>query len=121
MSAFKVGIQIDQGATFRKQFVWKSGPKGSETPVDLTDCTARMQIRQQIGDSEVLAELTTENAGIVLGGTTGEVDLYISAVTTAGFEWTEAVYDVEIVFSNGDVRRFVAGAVCVSPEVTRVA
>lgn len=117
MAAFKVKLTIDQGATFRKRFVWKSGSPA--TPVDLTGYKARMQIRAEVESPEALLTLTTENGGITLGGVTGEIDLYVSAVVTTGFDWTDGVYDIELVTPNGDVIRRIAGTVVVTPEVTR--
>lgn len=46
MAAAKLKLTIDQGASFTKLFTWKAGP--AQTPVDLTGCTARMQIRKEI-------------------------------------------------------------------------
>lgn len=115
--AFRVKLKIDQGATFRKRMTWKTGtPK---VAVDLTGCTAAMQIRAEIDSVDVLADLTTDNGGITLGGTAGTIDLYISAADTALFDWEDGVYDLEITFGNGDVLRKISGSASVSPEVTR--
>lgn len=118
MAASKLKLPIDQGATFRRRLTWKTGTPS--LPVDLTGYTARMQVRSEITDAAILLTLTTENGGITLGGAAGTIDLYISATATAGFTWETGVYDLEMVASNGDVIRLVAGAVSVSPEVTRV-
>lgn len=118
MAASKLKLAIEQGATFRRRLTWKTGTPA--LPVNLTGYTARMQIRGELTDATVLLELTTENGGITLGGTAGTIDLYISAVATAGITWESGVYDLEMVASNSDVIRLVAGGVSVSPEVTRV-
>jgi len=115
MAAFKVKLVIDQGSTFRKRLTWKAGT----VPVDLTGCTARMQIRSEVASPDVLASLTTENGGITLGGVAGTIDLYISSVATTLFTWEEGVYDIEFVMGNGDVARKIVGTVKVSLEVTR--
>mgnify|MGYP000154895688 CR=1 FL=1 len=115
MAAFKVKLVIDQGSTFRKHLVWKAGT----VPVNLTGCTARMQIRSEVGSPDILASLTTENGGITLGGTAGTIDLYLSPTATTLFTWEDGVYDMEFVLGNGDVVRKIVGTVKVSPEVTR--
>ena len=46
-------------------------------------------------------------------------EIAITATATAAITWTTGVYDLEIVFPSGDVRRLVYGTVTVSPEVTR--
>ncbi len=117
MAAEKLKLLIEQGATFRKTLTWKAGTP--PVPVNLTGCTARMQMRTEIAAATPLVTLTTENGGIVLGGTAGTIELFIAAVDTAAFTWTTAVYDLEIILANGDVRRLLYGPVTVSPEVTR--
>ena len=118
MAAAKLKLTIEQGATFRKTLTWKTGTPA--LPVDLTGCTARMQIRSEISATETLVSLTSEAGNIVLGGVLGTIEIIMTATATAAFTWTEAVYDLEIVFLSGDVTRLVYGAVTVSPEVTRV-
>lgn len=117
MAAAKLKLLVEQGATFRKVLTWKAGTPAA--PVDLSGCTARMQFRADIAAAVPLITLTTENNGIVLGGVLGTIELVITATATAGFTWTAAVYDLEIVFASGDVHRLVYGSVTVSPEVTR--
>lgn len=117
MAAAKLKLTIEQGATFRKTLTWKTG--ATPTPVNLTGCTARMQLRSEVASPTVLLSLTTENGGIALGGTSGTIVLLVSATATALITWAAAVYDLEVVFANGDVRRLVYGPVTVSLEVTR--
>ena len=118
MAAFKVPLKIDQGSTFRKSVTWKTG--APPVVVDLTGCVARMHVRSEIKSPVVLLDLSTANGGITLGGAGGTVDLYLTAEQTAAITWVSAVYDLEVEFANGDVRRLLYGAVSVSPEVTRV-
>lgn len=118
MPAFKIPLKIDQGATFKKVVTWKAGTPA--TPVDLTGCTARAQIRATVTSPDVLHEMTSApGGGITLDDVLGEVMIDIDAATTAGFAWKTAVYDLEIVFADGTVRRLLQGPVSVSPEVTR--
>lgn len=110
-------ITIYQGATFRLPLTWKSGDPA--TPVNLTGCTARMQIRSIVTAPTPLLTLTTENGGIALGGAAGTVTVTVDAAATAGQAWKTGVYDLEIVFGSGEVRRLLEGAAQVLPEVTR--
>lgn len=122
MPAFKLNLAIDQGATFLKTVTWSTGPKRSPVPVDLTDCSARMQVREKLTSTETLLELTTGNGGITLGETDGKITLRIEADETAAFTWNTGVYDLEISFPTSPeptVRRLLSGTVSVSPEVTR--
>lgn len=122
MSAkFRVKLAIDRGASFSKEVTWKSGASvATVTPVDLTGCIARMQIRSEITSEVILATFTTENGGIILGGTAGTIKYAImTAAESAALIWTTGVYDLEIEFLSGLVVRKIFGPVTVSPEVTR--
>ena len=113
--AARLRLDINQGETFRKPFVWKSGG----VPVNLTGYTARMQIRSDVDSPTIITSLTTENGGITVGNTDGAFALYISAADTALLNFDQGVYDVELVSASGDVRRIIQGDVYLSPEVTR--
>lgn len=88
-------------------------------PVDLTGFTARMQIRSSLSSIVVIHELTTANGGITLGGAAGTVGLLIPAATTTSFDFTTAVYDLELVSGSGVVTRLLSGKITLSKEVTR--
>ena len=117
MAAFKVNLKIDQGASFNKLVTWKAGTPA--LPVNLTGCSARMQIRGKLLDAVALLDLTTVNGGIALGGVAGTVTIIITAAQTTLFAWASAVYDLEIVYADGTVRRLLTGSVSVSPNITR--
>lgn len=136
---FKHDLTIYQGATLEDVTTWKVypypveyrngqtykvsdgtvAPRSDMVPVDLTGCTARMQARAKIGDASALLTLTTENGGIELGGVAGTIKRKLSDAETAALTWKSAVYDLEITFSTGRVRRLMAGSISVSFEVTR--
>lgn len=118
---FKMKLEINQGATFRKKFVWKvAGDDGADpVAVDLTGYTAKMQVRATVEATAVLVELSTTNSRITLGGTTGEIELYLSPAVTDAFTWKSGVYDLELTSASGEIERLLAGAVTVVPGVTR--
>ncbi len=114
--AAKYKLTIEQGATFRQVLTWKDA---SGAAVNLTGCTGRMQVRSSIDSPTVLLELTSANGGVSFGGAAGTVTLLVPAVQTAAITWLSGVYDLEVVFTDGTVKRLLYGAVAVSPEVTR--
>lgn len=115
MPAAKLNLKIEQGATFRQKLTWQSD---SGTPINLTGYTARMHIRSNVKATDILLELTTENGRISLTQLTGEINLLIDAVVTAGITWNSAVYDLELV-NGSEVVRLIQGNITVNPEVTR--
>lgn len=114
---FALNLEMQQGATFRKDLTWQI----AEAPVDLTGYTARMQVRETVDSVTSLLELTTENGYITLGGAAGTIRLEVDAVAMAALDFTAGVYDLEL--ASGDATPFVTrlceGAVTLSPEVTR--
>ena len=117
--AVQVDMQIDKGSTFRSDLIWLIGTP--LTPKDLTGWTARMQLRLDIDDTEILHELTTENGGILIDGANGKISLFISDTDSTAFDWEEAVYGLELIDTQNtnDVRRLTYGVLSAFDEVTR--
>lgn len=116
MPAANYDILIEKGATFRLGLTWRDA---NGTPVDLTNWSARMQIRESINDAQAAVDLSSPSAGIVLGGTAGTIAVTLTAAQTAALTIRRGVYDLEVQDSVGNVTRLLQGAVEVSPEVTR--
>jgi hypothetical protein len=113
-------LTIEQGATLRRSFVYKTGPSVAEaTPVDLTNYTARSQVRPTFSSSTLWAEWTTEDGGLTLHGATGKIDMYSSAELTENMPAATGVWDIELVSPTGDVIRMLEGPAVITPEVTR--
>lgn len=131
-------ITIYQGTTQREPFIRRYidyAVKGNDrdgyvdahtgTPVpdsdihdeDYTDCTARMQLRQDVDSPEVLWEMTTENGRIELAGNTLTLIFEEHDFSDIGFDCL--VGHVEVVRPNGDVERQYELRFKLSPEVTR--
>lgn len=107
---------IEKGATFRHQIVWKDS---NGTPINLTGCTARAQVREDYDSTSVLLSYTTENGRLTLGGTAGTIDFYVSDTDTEALLGEGGKYDLEIAHPSGDVTRLVEGAQKFKPEITR--
>lgn len=112
----RLDLPILQGSTFYRKFNWID----DNIPVNIEDCTFRMQIRQNHESRRVLADLSTENGNFeIIQPINGEFYLYISPEDTEKYRFDEAVYDIEAVFENGEVYRICEGFVKLYPEVTR--
>ena len=116
------GDQIcEQGATLRRRFTLTDTETGD--PVDLTDYTARMQIRRSKESSDVVLELTSENGAFSIDPLIGEVTLEVEADVTSALIAASYVYDLELVLPDSpdpdDVIRLLQGKFRVSREVTR--
>lgn len=125
MKPAKVKLVIYQGATYWKEWIWKDA---NEDPINLTNYTARMQIREEVDSEEVLLEILssgTSEKKLYIGGkveddpTNGKYGIWMDASVTAAITFESGVYDIELEDSAGYVRRIMEGKVQVSPEVTR--
>jgi hypothetical protein len=114
------GNPCEQGATFSQVIQWtKETTPGScvQAPVDLTDYTAKMQVRKKVG-SPLLVELSTANGRIAIEALTGTISLSITAADTNLFTPGLYQYDLELTNSAGFVIRFIAGSFEVMGQIT---
>jgi hypothetical protein len=117
MSAGQYTITIEQGATFSRSCVYKDS---GGTPIDITGCTLRMDIREYAQDASALIQLSTGNGRIIITDPVGGAfTLTIAATDTAALHFENAVYDLELEFLSGEVRRLIEGPVAMSFGVTQ--
>ncbi|WP_028627516.1 hypothetical protein [Metapseudomonas resinovorans] len=83
-----------------------------QPPVDLTGCSARMQIRDKPGGVVLLA--LTVGAGLELDPA-GTLRREITAEQTAQLSLAAAFHEVELTFADGAVLRWAEGPVELSP------
>lgn len=115
MTPGRVNFICPQGSTFNRRITYKI----DEVPVNLTGYSSRLQVRETHYATDVIADLSTVNGDITLGGSAGTIDILITDAETATFDAGTFVYDLEIEASNGTVDRLIEGNFIVTPEVTR--
>lgn len=114
--ATELNLTIDQGSPFTKR-IRILNENGSN--YDLTGHTAKMQLRQYVGNPDVSLELTTENSFLVIDIAANSVDIVISHLATSTLTYSTYVYDLEIINPQGVPKRVIQGSISVSFEVTR--
>lgn len=96
-------------------------------PFDLRGHTARMQVRRTLESPTFLANLTTENGGLVInpnaddpfpGAEYNNLQILMSSAQTAALT-SGGVYDIEIINEDGYVSRLLKGEFKFDYEVTR--
>lgn len=119
MQPANLDLTVYKGSTYSKLIQWKTGSPA--VPVDLTGCTARMQVRRRVNDAEILDTLTTENGKLTIySAAEGRIRIDIPAAQSAAYAFNSAVYDLEIVYPTGNpVYRILQGCFSAIPEVTR--
>ena len=117
MSAARYSTCIAQGSTFTRELTYTDS---TGSPVNLTDAEIRMQVRATVSNQTVLVDLSTATSGItIVDALAGSFRIQINAATTSAYTWKKGVYDLEVEFPTGEVRRIMEGIIEVSPEVTR--
>jgi hypothetical protein len=86
---------VKQGDTWNFKFAWKN----QTTPINLSHCTARMQLRDRRTDA-MIAEATTANNGILINGPLGEVSVTYPASVSVGIVPGTYVSDLELTFTD---------------------
>ena len=110
--AGKLDIIIDQGATFSRVYTYKV----NDVAVDISANTIRGQVRKKHTSATAAATFTT---GFFTDGTDGKFTVELTDTETAGLSAGDHVYDIEMVFNDGTVKRLIEGVMSVTPEVTR--
>lgn len=110
-------ITVYQGTLWNPTLYWRA----NDVLVNLTDYTAKMQVRKRTSSADVLVELLSTGGSpkITLGGVLGSISPILTAGEISAFTFTRAVYDLELTNPSGAPARLLQGAFLVSDEVTR--
>lgn len=88
-------------------------------PVDLTGYKARMQIRKSVGSTEVIYQATSDTGQINIDLALSTITINLQASVTQAFDFTAAVYSVELYKTDGTVLPFLTGNLTLVQEITR--
>lgn len=103
----------DQGSTFSFGFQWIQ----DSSPVDLTDWTGHMQLREKYNSTGVAAEAISTNSSMTLNSS-GIVNVTLDKDQMSQLSAKTYLYDLDL--SSGDFRKtLIRGTFLVIPEVTR--
>lgn len=130
--AIKNNITIYEGGTYDDTpLTWKD--TDSETPIDFTGYTAKMQIREKLNSSSTLLSITEASASWTADGdsgiyidapTTGQFRIYIKDEDTLGMcgdhkDILEGHYDLFLYSASGEAVMKVYGICRIYAAVTR--
>ena len=107
---------FNQGSSFRKLFIYLDS---AQEPIDLTEYSARMQLREAYASPTPVVNLTTENGGIEIEPLDGEILVRMTPAQTEAIAARDYFYDLEIESLDGKVYRVIEGRATCRPEVTR--
>lgn len=110
----KYNMVCPQGSTFKQSMRYLL----DEQEIDLTNYSAKMQVREKHTSDVAIIELSSDNNLITLSNASN-IQLLISDTVTATFAPKEYVYDLELINPQGETTRIIEGFFLVTPEVTR--
>lgn len=87
-------------------------------PYSLASLNARMQIRETVDSNTVIHEANSDNQGIVVNSVDKYIKLSIPATVTQAFDFSTAVYSLEL-YNTTQVIPFLVGNLTLVREVTR--
>ncbi len=70
-------VRHKRGDTLKLVFQWRAEADSDSDPIDLTDCSARFQIRSKCGT--LVATATSDTGEITVGGVSGDVGVRIES------------------------------------------
>jgi hypothetical protein len=86
-------------------------------PLDISDAIIRMQLRLEYGGNVYLALTSVDNEGItILDAVNGIFKINEQIINIKANSY---IYDIEIIFANGEVKTWVSGNFNILPDVTR--
>ena len=106
---------VKRGDTWNFVFSWKN----NNIPTNLTDCQARMQIREK-RTGELMGEVSTANLSIIIEGIVGKVNVSFPSSITALIPPGTYETDLEITFPvTGQVQSSGTLQIVVDEDITR--
>lgn len=112
-------IEINALKTLGYRAYTSGGVLEYNKPMDITGYTARMQIREKNGSNRIITDLTTENAGIIMDPVGCGIVINIGATTTAEYDFTSAIYGLEVASPTGTVYNLANGMITLIKEITK--
>jgi hypothetical protein len=106
-------------STINQRFSPVSGYIEWYAPTDLTNWEAEMQIRDHLGDDTVLVTIKSTDGDIIINPADARVVATIASAVTEALDFTEGVYDLELIDPADERTRVLEGFVTLSKEVTR--
>jgi hypothetical protein len=109
-------VEIDRGTTYILHYVVTDPNTG--LPANLTGYTAHLQARPYQGFPSVILDYSTLGGQIVLGGTSGTIDVTFPPSDSANATSDEGVYDLLLTAADGTVSKVLKGNILFNWTVT---
>ena len=107
--------EVDQNTTFTFTVVYKDN---EDNPIDLTGCSAKMQVRDTKGGTKLAFSLTSPIGGITIDGPNGKITVKITPTQTNKLFYPKSAYDLMLTDSNLNKIKLLEGFMTLSRSVT---
>ena len=108
-------FEVDQNTTFTFTVEYKDN---DGDPIVLTDCSAKMQVRDTKGGSKLAFTLTSPSGGITIDPTNGKLTISITPTQTNKLFFPKSSYDIMLTDSNLNKVKILEGFMTLSRSVT---
>lgn len=105
-------LRIKQGDTFHLEILWNDS---EGTPVDMTGCSARMQLRRTPG-GPLLLDMSTDNGRIALAA--GSFTFDVDAQAMQRLSAPDGVFDLQVEYPDGRIATILGGKFELIQDVT---
>ena len=107
--------EVDQNTTFTFTVVYKDN---DDNPINLTGCSAKMQVRDTKGGSKLAFSLTSPIGGITIDGPNGKVTVKMTPTQTNKLFYPKSSYDIMLTDTNLNKTKLLEGFMTLSRSVT---
>lgn len=107
--------EVDQNTTFTFVLEYKDS---NDNPVDLTACTAKLQVRDIKGGSKLAFTLTSPTGGITIDAPNGKITVRMTPTQTNKLFYPKSSYDLMLTDVNAVKTKLVEGFLTLSKSVT---
>lgn len=108
-------FEVDQNTTFTFQIEYLDT---TDSPIDLTGASAKMQVRDTQGGSKIACTLTSPSGGITIDGPEGLLTIKMTPTQTNKLFYPKSAYDIMVIDTNGNKIKILKGFLTLSRSVT---
>ena len=108
-------LNVDQGSDFEVQLQLLDA---LDEPLDLTGCSAAMDLRKSFRGASFLSLTSDEGGGLTIDAESGTITIDITHEQSSALGYGVYLYDLELIFPDETVWRVIEGRLNNRPEVT---
>jgi hypothetical protein len=108
-------FEVDQNTTFMFTIDYKDN---DGDPINLTDCSAKMQVRDTKGGSKLAFTLTSPVGGISIDEAAGRLTIRMTPTQTNKLFFPKSSYDIMLTDSNLNKTKILEGFLTLNRSVT---